>query len=297
MQLKTIPSLLLLLLFTHCRVLFWKDKNSYLPGSWQNNDHFIEVRMDYQTKLPWYPLSQNMLSRSYRSTFLKYSRDLSKPAKELISLPGWVMNESVYAHQNRILFLRGLSNTPGSMDRREIVLLSDSQPVTLFDKKQLRANSSKPKTYLISYLPDRKLTKLVVFHTEVEKTPRPGTVYADLLYLNDTGHIQTTRQAKFPFAHAPGPPAATWSKNQDILYIRSATTIWQWPKKGKLQPAKSFPACFSYRGDVRIAHDGTVFIRQPQSKSIQLKKEQVDFRPVATKMIRDVDQIDKNCSN
>ncbi|MEM7180130.1 MAG: hypothetical protein AAF518_04405 [Spirochaetota bacterium] len=294
--------LLCCLALTQCKVLFWKDTKQWLPGSWQGEERFYEIRLDYQTKLPWYPLSQNYLTRDYKATLLQHSYRANSQTfatKVVGSFNGWVMNDSIYANDKRIVLLRGLSDTFGKMDSREVLYIADtsqfatSQKV-LFGPKQLAAQSDKPKTYLIAAIPSPDFSKLVVLHSNVAQNPRPGDIYVDIVSFDDSRILM---QDKFVFAGAPGVPLATWDKQGETFYISQDKKVFQWEgQQNKLVEAQRFPKCFYYRGDTRISSQGKTFLRQKAQAKPSFQQASADYQDVSTQYIQDVGKIGQNCN-
>ena len=232
------------LALSQCKVLFWKDAKQWLPGSWQGEERFYEIRLDYQTKLPWYPLSQNYLTRNYRATLLEHSYQAAKTSfstKVLGTFNVWVMNDSIYANGKQIILLRGLADTFGTMDSREVYYIGDvsqfaaSQKV-LFGKKELAAKGEKPQTYLIAAIPTADFSKLAILHSNIAGNPRPGDIYIDIISLTDS---RVLLQDKFAFVQAPGVPLVTWDKAGETFYISQEKKVYQWTtSQNKLSEAK-----------------------------------------------------------
>lgn len=285
MRFFSLLSFITMVLLTGCQVLFWRDAMQWSGGTWRDSAHFIEIELQFETKLPWYPLSQNHLARNYTTKLHLHSINKDEVQSSVLGeYPGWTL--SVFGIEDSVVAIRGLGDQLGA-NKREIIRLTP-------DIKQpeiLPAPERTLQTVLLA--PDGKW--LAVFSSEATMENS-----GDQQWLNFY-QLQPTLRTDFPTISIQNPnaasvPVATWSADSSRLFVLLPNAvIAAAPGETVTAEVSSFPRCFYPLGR-QISPAGKRFLRQQDG---DIKFENVSSWTPYDKieMISDRSRIGENCGD
>lgn len=251
--------------FFSCKVLFWSNARQWTSGVWVENS-YLEMQLEYKSKMSWNPLNQNVMSRDFESVLLLHQIHSGSVEKttELTRFPGWVLDHSLFLAGKNVVFIRGKGNDTGGL-HREVVAVSLEQPS---DLRVWVLESDHTLAAIPS--PDGKI--LAVFSSDRTVLEESKTITVD--FLDIEGNARTNpRKISGLELPSPGMPEISWAKDSSKLYIHQGSEVLETEGYLSLKKSVRFPSCFlptSSGGDISLS--GIRFFRQGEEGEIHLEK-------------------------
>lgn len=295
-------SLLALILFAapQCRVLFWSDRQQWLPASWIDDSRVLEARLAYEAKLSWYPLNQNELSRGFQTRIYLHEVHGERvvASRELARYAGWTLAGSLRAAGGRFFVIRGGAEEPGA-DPRELAVFpccNAAAPATEASEV-LRAEAR-----LLAALPAPDGARLVLIETTAPDDAPQGGDLQFRFFASLDGTFRPQGRAQVYYAGAPGLPEFVWAPDGTGVYVRDSLRSVQFISiSGTTRAAQLFPACFRPAGDA--SPRGAAWLRSYEPEQATLAETLADGvtiqaaagRAPSSAMIADATRIGEGC--
>ncbi|MCR9144327.1 MAG: hypothetical protein NXI24_18920 [bacterium] len=294
-KLRHLCLLLVLIMFSACRVLFSRPAESWLDPGWWNYTTVVEVQMRYDTRVSWNPLNQSSVSSGFESRiYLQPVRSAAGQALpesraqafELSRYPGWTLNGSVYALSDRIVLIRGTGDSqdrPGGVHREVFIQPLAATPATAdADQTVLADGGADPMVlkpadgeYLLAAIPaPGEVDLLAVFLTRSTLEQRYGELLLDVYRYRGDGAIRKVSRRKIAWQGDPGMPDVAWARSGDRIYIKRLRDIVETTGDLTQTPASSgetghrvatsFPGCFrATDSGSPVSLDGMLYVPEP----------------------------------
>ena len=284
MKYQKIISIFAVLFFAGCKVLFWRDAEQWAGGAWNGAETFIEIKLSYETKLPWFPLNQNILSRDYETTLYKHTiRGEKIQTIKLTSYEGWTL--SVLPMGDSILAIRGLGNSFGGQDR-EIIRI----PAGDLESKEILPSTGRPPQFILPSPDGRILAVFATNATPERPTGRQNVFFYDLT----SSPMKAISSSEFEHTDAPSIPISTWGPNSSKVYVLTRKAVVEInPGNGKAAQSSKFPVCFRHRVG-EISSEGRLFLRN-QDGSIKFERAETALVDGKDPMTSDRNAIHTDC--
>lgn len=266
-----------------CKVLFWRDASQSMGGAFDGEDRFLEAVVQYKAKMPLNPLSQNVLSKDFRTSIreMKIRDQKAETAKEVAAIEGWVLNQAAYVSGGSLILIRGRSESLGGYDARDVVAVD-------LKTAQVRTIAPPAEPILAAVpSPDGQLLAVI-------RSPEPDAAGGDLIvqFYDFQGRLKGN--AKFAWGTASIPLHA-WSKDSSRIFLAQDSGVKQVEVSGKVSDAAQYPRCFL---PTRVIPDtsasGMRFVRMSET---EVRIEMVDgfFRFEEVPLADRVDLIGQGC--
>ena len=245
---------LLLLVFANCKVLFWRDASQSMGGAFDGESRFLEATVSYKAKMPLNPLSQNVLSKNFRTQIreLKIENQKAAVGKEIASFEGWVLNQAAYASAGMLILIRGQSDSLGGYEQRDVLI------VQLSDGSVRTAVPAGEPILAAVPSPDGRLLGVI-------RSPVPDASPGELRIEFYDFSGKKISAAVLPWGTASVPLHA-WSKDSSRLYLAQDAGVKAVEVTGKVSDARSYPRCFMpSRANPDTSAAGLRFVRMSES--------------------------------
>lgn len=241
---------LLLLVFGGCKVLFWRDASQSMGGAFNGEDRFLEATVSYKARMPLNPLSQNVLSKDFRTQIreLKIENQKASHLRDVTSFDGWVLNQAAFVSGGTLILIRGQSDSLGGYENRDVVL------VQLADGSVRTAVP--PGEPILAAVPSPDGRFLGVIRSPVPDAS-PGELRIE--FYDFSG--KKLSAAVLPWGTASVPLHA-WAKDSSRLYLAQDSGVQSVETSGTVREAPSYPRCFlPSRANPDTSAGGLRFVR------------------------------------
>ena len=256
--------------------MFWNDAVNWQGGSWQGDDAFVEIQLEYETRASWNPLNQNALSRNYNTVLLLHTfQDDRIQQRPIASYPGWTLNGSLFLAGNYIIAQRGVEGGYGTERRELIAVRLDAQSPEGNEPRVLVDPATEDGMHLVAAFPSPDGRRIAAVLTRATMTKPTGEIFVDFFDFTPDGEARPVPpRVAVAFEGAPGLPGLAWKPDGSILYLqRTEAVLALQPGDAQPFPAASFPGCFRpTRTGHNISESGRFFFRE-QDGSIATRKE------------------------
>lgn len=256
------------LLFSSCSVLFFQDAESSAGGSWIGTDRFVEVRSEFERKSHWVALNQNAITRNYRTTLILHSvkNGAAEKSTPIAHYKGWTLGDSLFLAGERLIAVRGQSDSPGDFDREMIsaALAGSGEAKTIY-----RATET-----ILSAVPSPDGSLIAVFLTDATTENRTGNLFVELHEFSGNELSRKSRtDLKWP--GVPGNPELSWARDSRGIFLHLEDSVQFVSAGGSVARADRFPVCFIPTSSGRTISDNGTFFTRSQDGSIELQKQDV----------------------
>lgn len=293
---------LALLAAPQCRVLFWSDRQQWLPANWMDESRVLEARLTYEAKLSWYPLNQNELSRGFETRIYLHEVEGERvvASRELAHYEGWTLAGSLRAAGDRFVVIRSVAGDgDASEDLRELAIFPCCNPGRpLTTPSQILPAEAR----LLAAIPSPDGLRVVLMETTApEDAPQGGDLRLRFFSYQD-GAFRPQSRAEVYYPGAPGLPEYVWAADASGFYIRDArNSVKLVGIDGTIAAAQTFPACFRPAGDA--SPRGAAWLRSYEPEQAALAETLADGvtiqaaagRAPAPAMINDATRIGEGC--
>lgn len=221
-----------LLLAMNCKVLFWRDASQSMGGAFESEQRFLEATISYKAKMPLNPLSQNVLSKDFRTSIreLRIDKDKALPGKEIAQFEGWVLNQAAYVSGGVLILIRGKSESLGGYEDRDVVLVQISNGSV---RTVVEAGQS-----ILAAVPSPDGRILGVIRSPVPDAS-PGELRVEFYEMSG----KKLSSSVLPWGTASLPLHA-WSKDSSRMFLAQDQGVKSVDLAGNVTDARSFPRCF-----------------------------------------------------
>jgi hypothetical protein len=223
---------LLLLASVNCKALFWRDASQSMGGAFDGENRFLEATVSYKAKMPLNPLSQNVLSKDFRTRIreLRIESQNASPGKEIASFEGWVLNQTAFVSAGMLILIRGKSDSLGGYEGRDVVI------VQLSDGKVRTAVPEGEPILAAVPSPDGRFLGVI-------RSPIPDASPGELRIEFYDFAQKKISSAVLPWGTASVPLHA-WSKDSSRIYLAQDAGVKSVEVSGTVSDARSYPRCF-----------------------------------------------------
>lgn len=225
-----------------------------MGGAFESEQRFLEATISYKAKMPLNPLSQNVLSKDFRTSVreLRIEKDKAVPGKEIASFEGWVLNQAAYVSGGALILIRGKSESLGGFEERDVVLVQISNGSV---RTLVPAGES-----ILAAVPSPDGRTLAVIRSPVPDAS-PGELRVEFYEM--TG--KKLAGASLPWGTASLPLHA-WSVDSSRIFLAQDQGVKSVDLGGRVADARNFPRCFM---PTRVIPDtsasGMRFVRMSES--------------------------------
>lgn len=294
--LRILAAISTVLLLSHCNLLFWRPVEQSVGAVWIQEERVYETLLRYESKLSWNPLDAGSVARNYRTDLIlhRIGDGVVASSDNLLSMPGWVLNDSLYSYYAGLLVIQG-KGAFGSYANRSVLgieiapNLKSAVAVPMLDTEKT----------VLAAVPSPERSTVAVFLAETGDDGEPGSELELGFYRFGRPSLKRSYKLSshfFTFEEAPGLPEYTWGNDSTRIFLKLPDGIFSASIFGRFEEADSFPSCFFPTTTVPFtSSEGKRFNRSENIFAV-IQEEYDSFRPGdQVPMTENPEDIGENC--